>query len=86
VSTKITRSIAIEIPPSKDYIVKSETIIFDRHELIGIKIVRGTRNKIEEYISNYRSTQLIDLLLGINMFSLPLCIELNRLKKIKVKT
>jgi hypothetical protein len=46
-------------------------------------LARGIRNKIEECISGYRSTQVIGLLQGISMVSLPLYIELNKLKKDK---
>jgi hypothetical protein len=46
-------------------------------------LARGIRNKIEECISDNSSTQVIGLLQGISMVSLPLYIELNKLKKDK---
>jgi len=46
-------------------------------------IARGIRNKIEQCISTDRSAQLIGLLQGLSMISVPLYIELIRLKKDK---
>jgi len=44
-------------------------------------LVRGIRKKIKECISDNRYTQVIGFLHGISMVSVPLYIELNRLKK-----
>jgi hypothetical protein len=46
-------------------------------------IAKGIRNKIEQCISSDRSVQLIGLLQGLSMISVPLYIELSRLKKDK---
>jgi hypothetical protein len=39
VNTIIPRSVLIELPPSRGYIVGAEALIFDHHEFTGVKLV-----------------------------------------------
>jgi hypothetical protein len=64
-----------------EYVVYPVIIPSTEGEIVRL-IAKGIRNKIEECIKDNRSTQVIGLLHGLSMVSVPFYIELNKLRKL----
>lgn len=52
VNRRIPRSILVELPPSRGYVVEDEALIFDHHEFVGVKLVGREGIELISYITN----------------------------------
>jgi hypothetical protein len=50
VNARIPRSILVELPPSRGYLVEAEALIFDHHEFVGAKLVGRGGVELASYI------------------------------------
>ncbi len=49
-NARIPRSIMVELPPSRGYIVEAETLIFDHHEFTGAKLIGRGGVELASYL------------------------------------